>query len=308
MEKDNLLDGFDNYLRHERRYSEHTVLAYIGDLQAVFAFANKCGLPDPKSWDIDFIRRFMAHKKQLTAKSLRRKQSSIAAFFNWLRRQDETINDPTKLLQSRKLPKTLPRALDADATYALIKHRGGTAYKDHSRRAVLMLLYGMGLRLSEAANLQSAHIDWEQRVAKVTGKGKKQRLVPIPDGCIPTLQQFAALRPVTASGHFLVGPQGRRVSVRTLARYVDKVALESLGQHVTPHQLRHSYATHLLGGGANLRHIQALLGHESLATTQHYTKVAIDHLMKVYDQAHPRSRVVDAKLEVSDHTLSRIVK
>jgi integrase/recombinase XerC len=187
----------------------------------------------------------------------------------------------------------LPRALDADAMLALVKpptsqatSQSGTALRDH---AAMLLMYGLGLRLSEVAGLRDFDLDLEARTARILGKGNKERILPVPAGCVAALAAYRAQRP-PGGPYFLVGRDHGAISTRTLARRVDRAALLALGRHVTPHQLRHSFATHLLAGGANLRQIQTLLGHSSLSTTQRYTKVIPERLFAIYDKAHPRSR------------------
>jgi integrase/recombinase XerC len=160
------------------------------------------------------------------------------------------------------------------------------ARRDH---AALHLLYGLGLRLSEASDLQNADLNLREQTARVRGKGDKERIVPVPSGCIPVLQAYRDVRPANAGEFFLVGQRGACLCTRTIARIVRRAALRALGHHASPHQLRHSFATHLLAGGANLREIQTLLGHTSLATTERYTHVTIERLFEVYDKAHPRN-------------------
>jgi integrase/recombinase XerC len=162
-----------------------------------------------------------------------------------------------------------------------------TARRD---QAALLLMYGLGLRLSEVCGLRDADLDLDRRFARVLGKGSKMRDVPVPAGCVPGLAAYRAVRPQARAGTFLVGREGGPLSPRTVGRLVARAALLALGRHVTPHQLRHSFATHLLQEGANLREIQTLLGHAQLTTTQRYTHVAIEALLRVYDAAHPRSK------------------
>ncbi len=289
---DRILDGFDSYLRKERRCSEHTARAYVGDLRAAMVFAAERGKRAPRVWTTDLLRAHLARcraegGKRLSAATLARKQSALRTFFEWLRREDPSTPDPSAALRAPRLPKALPRALDADAVLALLappRSSDPRATRDH---AALLLLYGLGLRLSEAAGLLDVDLDLDRRTARVRGKGGKERDVPVPAGCVPGLAAYRAGRP--AGAHFLVGREHRGLSTRTIARAVRAAALRALGRHVTPHQLRHSFATHLLAGGANLREIQALLGHASLSTTQRYTDLNVERLFAVYDKAHPRS-------------------
>jgi integrase/recombinase XerC len=292
-----LLSEFKNYLLHERRYSTHTADAYIIDTRQFFEFAQRRDIYEIIAMDYDVVRAHLGRIRQkqnkgLAARSLRRKASAIGAFFEWLRKSKEIdIQNPTTLLASRKVPKRLPRSLDADKTYELFK-LPDQSYKSINARAAMLLMYGIGLRLSEVKGVEIGDIDWSEKKIKVTGKGKKQRIVPIPEQCCVMLREYLHIRPTSSSVQFLLAENGKPISARTIARMVDRRAVEAFGEHVTPHQLRHSYATHLLDSGANLRHIQTLLGHESLATTEIYTSVSVERLMMAYDNAHPRAKHV----------------
>lgn len=287
------LDGFDGYLRNERRYSPNTARGYITDVRDMFTFATERSRPEPREWSTDLLRAHLARVTngdggRASPATLARKQSALRAFFHYLRKYDQELADPTVGLRTPKLPKTLPRALDVDAVLALL--RVPEQSEELRDRAALVLMYGLGLRLAEVSSLRDMDVDLESASARVLGKGSKERVVPIPDGCLPVLQAYRAQHGGVGP-FFLTGrDQGKPLSSRTLARIVEKAALVGLGRHVTPHQLRHSFATHLLAGGANLREIQALLGHQNLSTTQRYTKVTAERLFAVYDQAHPRAR------------------
>ncbi len=291
MSFDPLYDGFIAYLRHERRYSENTVRAYGADLRAMLAFAAGRGEDDPRAFGSDLIRLYLAscaREALVRPATLARKRSVLATFFSWLRRREPELVDPVATIKSPKLPRGLPRALDVDAMLAILRPPAGgelEALRDH---AAMLLMYGLGLRLAEVASLRDEDVDLDEATARVLGKGGKERVVPIPSGCLAALAAYRAARPAS-KGAFLAGRRGA-ISTRTLARIVARAALCALGRHVTPHQLRHSFATHLLAGGANLRQIQTLLGHASLSTTQRYTKVTAERLFAVYDRAHPRSK------------------
>ncbi len=289
-----LLDNFGAFLRQERRYSEHTARSYTTDVRAAMAYATEHGRESPERWTTDLLRGHLARCRRpdgsrLSAASLARKQSALRTFFGWLKRQHPDVGDPTAALRAPKIAKPLPRALDADAVMAMLQPPQGNDIKALRDHAALLLLYGLGLRVSEVASLLDVDLDLARHVARVQGKGSKQRDVPIPAGCIPALAAYRALRPATAGTRFLVGQNDGGLATRTIARMVDGAALRALGRHASPHQLRHSFATHLLAGGANLREIQTLLGHENLSTTQRYTKVGIDRLFAIYDKAHPRA-------------------
>jgi integrase/recombinase XerC len=284
--------SFRDYLVKERRYSPQTARAYLADLRGAAAFAHERGRAEPKEWSSDLLRAHLARCSdgsgggRASAATIARKQSALRAFFNFLRRRDPSLADPTAGLRAPKLPRPLPRALDVDATLALLEPRGSA---DQLRdRAALLLLYGLGLRLAEAASVKDVDVDLETCMVRVVGKGNKERIVPVPQACIAALATYREARGPNPA--FLRGRSGKPLSSRTLARIVARAAGSALGRHVTPHQLRHSFATHLLASGANLREIQSLLGHQNLSTTQRYTKVTPERLFSIYDAAHPRSR------------------
>ena len=285
--------AFGDYLLHTRRCSPHTARAYLADLRAVQAHAQTQGLGNPHHWHTEIIRQQLSQVVsqqggRASAATLARKQSALRSFFHWLKRHSgqPLEADPTELLKAPKLPQRLPRGLDVDAVMALLEPPQRPNLSHSRDQAALLLLYGLGLRAAEACDLQDLDLNLEQRRARVTGKGNAVREVVVPAGCVRALGAYRALRPL-GNPNFLAG-RGGPLSVRTLARIVERAALRGLGRHVTPHQLRHSFATHLLSDGANLRQIQALLGHRNLTTTQRYTHVSIERLCQVYDASHPR--------------------
>ncbi len=285
-----LLEGYAAYLRQERRYSLHTARAYVADVREMLSFAAAEGRKPPERWTADLVRAHLAARRtrdHLSAATITRKRSALRSFCRWLDRERPGLGDPTAHVLAPKLARPLPRALDADSALALTRRQGQgpRALRDH---AALILLYGLGLRVSEAAALRDEDLDLEACTARIMGKGNRERMVPVPQGCVPALTTYRQARPAGAKT-FLVGRQTRALASRTLARIVDRAALRALGRHVSPHQLRHSFATHLMAGGANLREIQTLLGHASLTTTQRYTKVGIERLLQSYDKAHPRA-------------------
>ncbi len=291
---DALVDQFSSYLLNERRYSPNTARAYIADLRALAQFAQQRDRPQPETWDTDLLRAFLARSQtpngqRLSPTTLARKQSTLRTFFSWLNRHRPSQENPAALLQNPKLPKWLPKAIDVDSVIALLTPPKGNNIREARDHAALLLLYGLGLRLAEASGLLANNLDLDDGTARVTGKGNKDRVIPVPQGCLPGLMRYRGLRTPSTSPFFLIGRGERRLSDRTIARAVDRLALKTLGQKITPHQLRHSFATHLLAGGANLREIQELLGHNNLSTTQRYTKITAERLFSVYDQAHPRS-------------------
>lgn len=306
---DDDLQGFLEHLAYERRLSSATITAYRIDLSQLLAQAKLKKITDAARITTDFLRHELArlktrYNKRIGPRSIARKQSALRSFFAWLTTQrGKTFSDPTLWLIPPKEPRALPRALQVPSALAMVDvpdaamdaattaHVAFVALRD---MAALMLLYGPGLRRSEVLSLQLKDVDLKNRWLRVEGKGRKTREVPIPQGCIPALEAYLTARSTSLNPYFLAGKNNHSLGARTLGRIVGRAALKTLGRHATPHQLRHSFATHLLQDGANLRQIQQLLGHAQLTTTQRYTEVAIDHIARVYQHAHPRSTVSSA--------------
>ena len=288
------IDAFLSHLRDERRLSDNTLRAYQNDLQQLLESLDCPDGCDTQKVSLDDLRAHLAGIKTpdgqpLSAASLARKQAALRGLFAFLASIEEHPNPAAKLRNPKK-PEQLPRALDAEAMAALLRPIDAKAStRDLRDRAAMMLMYGLGLRLAEACELLAEDLDLEAGQARVLGKGNKTRVVIVPKGAQRALRAYAATRPPEAKT-FLVGRRGAPLSPRTVARAVERHALQRLGYHVTPHQLRHSFATHLLEGGANLREIQALLGHATLSTTQRYTSVSNAKLAATYAQAHPRAQ------------------
>lgn len=297
-----LLEGWLSYLRTERRVSAHTYDAYQRDITGFFSFlADHLGHP-PTPTDLKNLRpldfrSFLARRRRdgLTPASVARTLSAIRAFYKYLRRNDILQNDAITAVSSPKLPKRLPRPLDEQAAkrslgdVADFASEGWIGDRDI---AVLTLLYGCGLRISEALNLNRQDVP-EGDMLRVLGKRNKERLVPILPVVHKAIENYlkSCPFPLPLEGPLFVGQRGKRLNARMIQRAMQKVR-EVLGlpSTATPHALRHSFATHLLTAGGDLRTIQELLGHASLATTQHYTDVDTAYLMDVYNNAHPGAK------------------
>ncbi|GAC1574104.1 MAG: tyrosine recombinase XerC [Polyangiales bacterium] len=238
--------------------------------------------------------------------TIARRISATKGFFRFLRKRGEISHDPASLLASPKVRRHLPHVLNVDAARALVETKAMVARKTPNSRAVseaitkrdraiLELLYGSGLRVSELSSLDVGDVDLDQGTARVTGKGGKERIVPIGPPCVAAIRAYLARAPVLRSSRrnpvafaLFVGRGGTRLGVRRVESIVKACGVASSGRtDVHPHTLRHSCATHMLEGGADLRVIQELLGHSSLGTTQLYTHVSLDHVMRQYEAAHP---------------------
>jgi integrase/recombinase XerC len=292
------------HLRHVRRLSPHTERAYEGDLATLRAFLvdkNPRALADLGRLDLYTLRAFLAvrHTKDATTSTLRR-LSAIRGFLRFARTAGVIVASPADLLDAPKRPKSLPRAVSVDEAFALcVQPTKDAAANDPMAlrdAAVVELLYGAGLRISELCALDVGDVDLAARSVRVVGKGNKERVVPFHDACASALRRWLDDgRPQTVapkSGHALfLGARGGRVVDSELRRRLAHHGVAAGARtRVHPHKLRHSFATHLLEGGADLRGIQELLGHASLSTTQRYTHVDVARLTSVYDRAHPRAK------------------
>ena len=282
--------AFIGWLLRERGASPRTIEAYGRDVAEFVRFLTERGRPvAPTKVDVIAVRGWLASLHDaLDASSIARKLSSLRAFFRFLVRKGLAKDNPAALVRSPKRARALPRAMNVDDTTRLVEL--GELERD---RAMLELLYGAGLRVSEAIGLDLEDIERQDGVALVKvrhGKGGKQRLVPVGGKAVAALDAWLAVRPANGGPAIFVNPKGARLTVRTVQRRMKTLA-DALGlAGATPHALRHSFATHLLDGGVDLRAIQELLGHASLSSTQIYTKVSLDRLMEVYDAAHPHAR------------------
>jgi integrase/recombinase XerC len=295
---------FLHYLRYERNYSALTLQSYGRDLQEFCQYLQGDGAADLPGLDqIDHItiRDFLA---QLAAKgnqksSMARKLSAIRSFFRFLHRRGWIAANPARLVKTPKVAEKPPRFLSLKEVEKILELPDPTVPKGKRDRAMLELLYGSGMRVGELVGLNLEDLSMNERLVKVRGKGKKERLVPFGEKAREALREYlrartqilARLRTCRDPAALFLNLRGGRISVRAvqdhLARYVREGAL-LLDVH--PHLFRHSFATHLLNNGADLRCIQELLGHESLSTTQKYTHLSLKDLMETHRKAHPRSR------------------
>jgi integrase/recombinase XerC len=291
-----LLDFEKGLLR--RGVSPHTLRNYLRDVAAFAGYlkASGLGLLEAKPTSVRGWLGVLAvdHAPRSRARAL----ASLKAFYRHLVRQGALAQDPACALRGPKLPVTLPKFLAVDEAFALLERPGEATPLAVRDTALLEVLYGAGLRVSEACGLSLSDIDLKGRVLRVLGKGQKERLCPLHAGAAEALGRWLAQRGALLkqrrrgqdrSAVFL-NARGGRLTPRSVARHLDAYARAAgLLRHVSPHALRHSYATHLLAGGADVRSIQELLGHASLSTTQRYTHVGVELLQAVYDKAHPHA-------------------
>jgi integrase/recombinase XerC len=297
-------DAFEGFLRDERNLSVHTRRAYISDLRQFQTFVSGAAARASSDHVRDFLASLHGTRHPAT---LGRKLASLRTFFRFAVRSNWRSDDPTAGLRAPRTPKRLPRPLGVDDCVTLIEQgESAVAAEPGSRgderarrdRALVELLYGAGLRVSELSSLDVGDLDLQRGDVRVLGKGGTERVVPLPHEARRTLEAYLADRaagraadaPLFTALRARTGPP-RRLGVRDVRRALGRRARSAgVTDGVHPHRLRHSYATHLLDMGADLREIQELLGHKSLATTEKYTAVSMERLAEVYDRAHPRAR------------------
>lgn len=288
------LAAFLVHLEAETHASPHTVKSYRTDLGDFRRFVLSTGSGDLagalRRVDVRAMRAYLAelHTRGLDPVSVARKLAAIRSWFRFLRRRGVVDANPARQVRSPRLPRKLVSFLPIDEAVALMdaRHPRGTA-RDV---AIVELLYASGLRVSELVGLDLADVDLAEMTVRVLGKGRKERMVPFGDAAAGALRDHLATRGPAAGAVFL-NRRGGRLTVRSVHTIVRRQARTAgIVRRVSPHTLRHSFATHLLDSGADLRMIQELLGHGRLSTTQRYTHVGSDQLMRVYDAAHPRAR------------------
>ena len=293
---DQLIADFEQHIGIERNLSAHTRRAYHQDLAEFRAFLQQESAgEEPRVEEVDtlVLRRYLAHLHRRNRRStIARKLSALRSFFAYLVREGVLTANPGELVATPRQEKYLPKTLTVDEIFAFIERQGGSELLVRRDRAILEVLYSCGLRVGELAALDFGSIDWEQGLVRVRGKGNKERLVPLGRQARVALEQYLDQRGgLNVEGALFLNYRGGRLSARSIERNFKQLLLKAgILKDATPHALRHSFATHLLDGGADLRAIQELLGHASLSTTQKYTQVSLDHLMEVYDKAHPRGR------------------
>lgn len=301
---DRYLDKFLTYLKVERNASPHTLVNYTHDLEGLRKFlsappaaegpATKSQIPvDWTRVDLVALRRYAADLRgQGKAKSsVARQVAAIRSFFRFLCREGHLASSPAAALTAPKRDRKLPVFLGVADVTKLLEAPSGTDLASRRDRAIFELLYSTGMRVSELVGLRLQDVDLIGGVAKVAGKGKKERLVPIGTPAVRAIHQYVAQRHNSqSSSPVFMNLAGGRLTARSvrriLAKYLQRIAVQD---KVSPHTLRHSFATHLLDRGADLRSVQELLGHASLSTTQVYTHVTTERLKQVYDKAHPRA-------------------
>ena len=295
------IEQFLRYMRAERGASPETLRAYRTDLEQ-FAdwLGNERGGPAANAIELAHLRAFLGRvSRDLSPASTARKVASLRSFFRFLRKRGLIGADPAALLTAPKQPKPLQPHLSVDEVFHLVEAPGEGSPLAIRDRAMWELLYGTGLRVSEMVSLDVPDVDLDAGWLRVLGKGRKVREVPVGGQAVGALRTYLFRRPELAKAELandalFLNARGGRLSARGVRRLLSEAQLKAgLPQSVSPHGLRHSFATHMLDSGADLRTIQELLGHASLSTTQRYTHLSVAKLMSVYDRAHPRANKDD---------------
>lgn len=300
------IEAFENHLRLTQRVSPNTLRSYIKDCEQFASFLRRTRKRPPEQEDLNgldwidtsIVRLYLAHLHRSHKKSsIGRKLSAIKIFFRYLAREGLIAMDPSQILSGPKPMRKVPVFMPVDEVFQLLEKPDISTPMGLRDRAVLETLYSCGLRVSELVGLDLGNVDFEVGMVKVLGKGDKERFVPIGKMALSALRDYLSIRGEFVQGNvkdteaLFLNRLGGRLSARTVSRIIDKfVKCCGIQKKIGPHALRHSFATHLLDGGADLRAIQEMLGHVSLSTTQKYTHVSMGRLMEIYDSAHPRAR------------------
>ena len=292
-------DSFARHLESERNLSPRTVDAYTGDVAQFIAFCERLGIgeDDPGRIGVGAIRKFlsMLQSKGLSQSSVARKLSAIRSYLRYLSREGAIQSNPAVAMSRARRPRRLPRALSRDEVAGLLSASGGNspqALRDH---AILELLYSSGIRLSELVGLDVGDYSPATGSVRVFGKGAKERIAPVGSKAVAAIDRYlASARPALLGERdcqaLFVSKLGRRLSGRSVERIMKKYLMKAgLPGRATPHSMRHSFASHLMDSGADLRAVQELLGHADISTTQIYTSVSRERLYRVYRKAHPRA-------------------
>lgn len=296
MLADQALALFVGQLETQNR-SENTIIAYHNDvLQFLSYLGHEKGVEfeqiSLEEVSVEWIRSFLGDltDQGLERKSMARKLAALRSFFKFLCKKGYLDQNPVQRITSPKIGKKLPEFIYLKQMEKLLQTPDCSTVLGVRDQVILELLYGSGLRVSELAGLNQEDVDQDQLLLRVRGKGKKERIIPMTKYAQKAIQEYLDMRENSQKA-LLLNYQGSRLSVRSIRRILDKLAAEAgLPQHIHPHMLRHSFATHLLDGGADLRSVQELLGHAKLSSTQIYTHLTREHLRQVYDETHPHAK------------------
>lgn len=288
------LNEFLHYISVQKNYSFHTVSAYRRDLQQFISFTGN----DIKDVDLDLLRKylFFLKEKHYSPGSIARKIAAIKSFFNFLSRRGYLKKNPSLLLHAPKLPERLPSFLTYEEVEKILLAANGKDESGLRDRAIMELLYSSGLRVGELVSLKISDINIPEGTIRVKGKGNKERIVPVGSYALNVLFEYLSMRKDSRCPYVFLNKKKGALTARSVERIIKKYAkLACITKKITPHTFRHSFATHLLDRGADLRTVQELLGHSDISTTQIYTHVTVQRLREFYQKYHPRFDIVIEK-------------
>ena len=288
---DRLVADYISYLRIERAMSPNTVSSYSSDVEKFFLAVGKA----PSAVTTDDLRDYVSSRRDLSKRSLARTLSSLRSFFDYLVMEGERKDNPCDAVDLPKLGRYLPSVLSVGEVEAILDSVDLTSWQGRRDRAILEVLYGCGLRVSEAVSLRISCLFLAEGFVRVVGKGDKERLVPIGEAAVDAVRDYLGQRPSAAVSEYddilFLSRLGKPLSRVSMFNIVKRQAiLAGIHKEISPHTFRHSFATHLLNNGCDLRSLQEMLGHKSLAATQVYTHVSLEKLKSVYNHAHPESK------------------
>ncbi|MCM1370671.1 MAG: tyrosine recombinase XerC [Clostridium sp.] len=294
---DKIKMDFYEYLEYEKNYSIHTVNNYKKDIDQFIEFCKQNKINDFKNIDYQFIRRYLnfLYEKKYSSKSMCRHISSLRKLFKYLQKENIIKDNPVVLVSNPKVEHKLPKYLNYKDIDLLLNTPDKSTTLGLRNATILELLYSTGIRVSELSNIKVSDIDFKERQIKILGKGSKERIVLFGDICLNLLNDYIKSSRCELNKnnieYLLINKNGTKLSVRGIQLIVENVLKESsLKYNISPHTLRHTFATHLLDSGADLMSVKELLGHDSLSTTSIYTHISNERLRQVYLNAHPRAR------------------
>lgn len=291
------LDQFLRYLQAEQHASDHTVNHYSRDIRQFLDYMDREGITDYAAVTYIHVRAYLAemHVREYARRSIARKLSALRSFYLYMLREGAVSANPFAQVQTPKLDKKLPKFMYPEEVAALLSAPDLTTPIGLRDRAVMETLYASGMRVGELVGMDTDSIDYANGVALVMGKGSKERYVPLGEYALQSLRDYAELgRPQLlrspSEPALFLNSRGGRIHDRSIRRFIDEYVIKTSElRKISPHVLRHTFATHLLEAGADLRTVQEFLGHANISTTQIYTHVTRDHLQSVYNRAHPRA-------------------
>lgn len=294
------LENFKSYILVEKNFSEHTAKAYYADILAYLIWLDET---ECEQANLTKMREYLHHIQVYNYKktTLARKIASLRTFYKYLHREQKIENNPAENLISPKRPKSLPKFISMDEIEQILNNININSPAGYRNRTILELLWASGMRVSELSGLNFGSLNLENNEITVFGKGAKERIILITDRAKKYLQNYIntvrslvakdyTLPPITDDSPVFINKTGYRLQTKTIRNVINEIVEKiELPKHVTPHMFRHSFATHLIENGADLRVVQELLGHASISNTQIYTHISTQHMKQVYEQTHPRA-------------------